>query len=129
MRHPLRIWVVALLVGLIIVALVKVQHVRAERVSHEVARMTERMKTVCVGRFLIDMPASAQIELKRPNIDGFEMVVLNETTEQFQTRLTDREAQLKAEPDHAGGSGKLETARKINTDHGLVGKVLHIVAR
>ena len=29
----------------------------------EVARMSKQMKTVCVGRFLIDVPASAQVSI------------------------------------------------------------------
>lgn len=89
----------------------------------EVATMTEKMKTVCVGRFLIDMPADAQIELVRPNIDGFDMAVFDETAEEFQKRLADREAQVKAMPDYAGGNRNLELSKEINTDSGLAGRI------
>lgn len=89
----------------------------------EVARMTEKMKTVCVGRFLIDMPAAAQIELTRPNIDGFEMTVFSETTEEFERRLADREMQVTQTPDYGGGNKNLELVREIKTDSGLVGRI------
>ncbi|MCC2955442.1 hypothetical protein LK542_07425 [Massilia sp. IC2-477] len=95
----------------------------ARRSHDEVAQMTGKMKTVCVGRFLIDMPADAQIELARPNIDGFDMAVFNETTEEFHKRLADREAQVKAMPDYTGGNRNLELVREVKTDHGVIGKV------
>lgn len=95
----------------------------AGRHQDEVARMTEKMKTVCVGRFLIDLPEEAQIELVRPNIDGFDMAVFDESSEDFQKRLADRETQVKAMPDYAGGKRNLELVREVATDRGVTGKV------
>ena len=93
------------------------------RHQEKVARMTHKMKTVCVGRFLIDLPEDAQIELVRPNIDGFDMAVFDESNEDFQKRLADREMQVKALPDYAGGNRNLELVREIKTDLGVMGKV------
>lgn len=93
------------------------------RNEHEVARMTDKMKTVCVGRFLIDMPEEAQLELSEARIDGFKISAFTETPEEFQKRVADREAQIRAVPDWLGGNKNLESARDVKTDNGLVGKI------
>ena len=93
------------------------------RDEYEVARMTDKMKTVCVGRFLIDMPEEAQVELRGANIDGFDIAAFDETEDEFQKRVADREAQLRTKQDWRGGNKNLESARDVNTDNGLVGKI------
>lgn len=85
--------------------------------------MTDKMKTVCVGRFLIDVPEEAEIELRQARIDGFDIASFNETEEEFQKRVADREAQVKAKPDYLGGNKNMESAREIKTDSGLFGKI------
>ncbi|WP_159696812.1 T6SS immunity protein Tli4 family protein [Massilia sp. 9I] len=85
--------------------------------------MTDKMKTVCVGRFLIDVPERAEIELAQARIDGFDIATFNETEEDFQKRVADRESQIKAKPDWRGGDKNLESAREITTDSGLAGKI------
>jgi hypothetical protein len=40
----------------------------------EAANMRQQMKTVCVGRFLIDVPANAQVTLSRASVQGFDIV-------------------------------------------------------
>lgn len=99
------------------------QHEEVRRDEHEVARMTQKMKTVCVGRFLIDMPEEAQVELSQPRVDGFDVSTFDETLEDFQKRLAEREAQLRATPDRLGGNKNLESVRDVKTDSGLVGKI------
>jgi hypothetical protein len=93
------------------------------RDQHEVARMTGKMKTVCVGRFLIDLPEEAQLELRQPRIDGFDISAFAETAEEFQKRVEGREAQIRSKPDRLGGSKNLESAREVTTDSGLVGTI------
>lgn len=92
--------------------------------QHEVARMTYKMKTVCVGRFLIDVPDEAQISLSQARIDGFDISAFDETEEEFQKRLADREVQISATADRLGGNQNLESAREVKTDSGLTGKIL-----
>jgi len=94
------------------------------RDQFEVARMTDKMKTVCVGRFLIDVPEEAQVDLRQARVDGFNISVFNESEEEFQQRLSEREAQLAAKPDYLGGNKNLEVAREVKTESGLVGKIL-----
>lgn len=95
----------------------------SRRDQHEVARMTDKMKTVCVGRFLIDVPEAAEIELGQAHIDGFHIAAFSETEQDFQKRLADREAQIKAKPDHLGGNKNMEAAREVTTSSGLIGKI------
>lgn len=85
--------------------------------------MTGKMKTVCVGRFLIDMPEEARLELGQARIDGFNISAFAETEEEFQKRVATREAEIRAKPDRLGGNKNLESAKEVKTDSGLVGKM------
>lgn len=85
--------------------------------------ITGNMQTICVGRFLIDMPEKAQIKLRQVRIDGFDIAAFDETKEDFHKRVADREAQLKAKPDWRGGDKNLESASEVRTDSGLIGKI------
>lgn len=96
----------------------------ARRDQEEVGRMTKQMKTVCMGRFLIDMPDEAMLELTQPRIDGFDISSFDEPEASFQTRLGQREARLRAEPDRLGGTNNLESVREVKTDNGVVGKIV-----
>lgn len=98
-------------------------HEMARRDEHEVARMTQKMKPVCVGRFLIDMPEEAQVEVGQVRIHGFNIAAYGESPEEFQKRLSDRETQIKAKPDRLGGNKNLESSTEVNTDSGVVGKI------
>src|SRR5690349_6367078 len=51
----------------------------ARRDQQALARMTQKMKTICVGRFLVDMPEEARLELTRPRIHGFDISSLEFT--------------------------------------------------
>lgn len=93
------------------------------REKREVVRITGNMKTVCVGRFLIDMPAEAQVELVQPRIGGFEIGSFDESLDEFQARLAERERHMHARPDKPDGGPNLESVREIKTDKGVIGKV------
>jgi hypothetical protein len=99
------------------------RHVTMGRDRHEVMRMTQKMKTACVGRFLIDLPEDAQIELARPRIDGFEIAASEESYIDFQDRMAEREAQIKATPDRNGEDKNLELVKDVKTASGLIGKI------
>lgn len=89
----------------------------------ELARMTDKLKTVCVGRFLIDVPEEAEIELRQADIDGFDISAFDETEVEFQERVAVREAQIRSKADWRGGDNSLESVRDVKTDSGLVGKI------
>jgi hypothetical protein len=93
------------------------------RDQHKVTRMTDKMKTVCVGRFLIDMPEEAQLELRGARVDSFDIAGFDETEDEFQKRVADREAQLAATPDWRGSNKNLESIRDVKTSSGLSGKI------
>lgn len=98
--------------------------VYAMNVLHDkskVATMTEKMKTVCVGRFLIDVPANAEVSLGRAFIDGFDIEVEAETEQAFAKRVAAREAELGRSHNQLGRK-TLEVAQKINVN-GFSGKI------
>ena len=95
----------------------------ARRDAQEVERMPQKMKTVCVGRFLFDMPNEAVIDLTGARIGGFDISVFDETLDEFQKRVAEREAQIRAKPHQQGGADNLESARDVRTDSGYVGKI------
>ncbi|MEW6020613.1 MAG: T6SS immunity protein Tli4 family protein [Pseudomonadota bacterium] len=112
-----------LLAGIVLAGLAGTWAIGAVRDKSEVARMTEKMKTVCVGRFLVDLPEEAEVELFRPRVDGFEINSFQESDDEFHSRVAEREAQLRALPDRLGGNRNLETVKEVKTEAGLIGKI------
>jgi hypothetical protein len=69
----------------------------------EVTNMSKQMKTVCVGRFLIDVPVNARVSLSRASVQGFDIVNLGaESKESFSARVAAREAEINARTSRAG---------------------------
>ncbi len=86
--------------------------------------MTEKMKTICVGRFLVDVPAQAEVSLSREMLDGFEIGTLEESEDAFLERVASREADIAGR----GAAGMVE-ARDLRVP-GMVGRALvHDVSR
>jgi hypothetical protein len=120
-----------LLAGIVIVGLtgawalggIQEKREAARRDELEVARMTQKMKTICIGRFLIDMPEETELALTRPRINGLDISSFDEPDADFQVRLGQREARLRATPDRLGGNRNLEAVREVKTDNGVVGKI------
>lgn len=77
----------------------------------KVAKMTGTMKTVCVGRFLIDLPAEATVRLRRGFIGGYDVASTDrETDDDFTERLGALENTLLDGKDEYG---KLESAKDL----------------
>lgn len=131
MKRWLRNGLAWVLAGMLIAGLTgawtagEVQETRAaaQRGKDEVTRMTQKMTTVCMGRFLVDVPEEARLELTRPRIDGFDISSFDEPEADFQARLVQREARLRATPDRLGGNRNLESVKEIKTGNGVVGKI------
>ena len=70
--------------------------------TYKVMKMTGNMKTVCVGRMLIDLPKDAHVELYGQWIEGFDIDAFVESEEAFTKRVAAREAELRAKPDRLG---------------------------
>ncbi len=90
---------------------------------YEVAKMTEKMKTVCVGRMLVDLPGETEYRMFGARISGFFIDANAESPEAFHTRVAAREAEIRAKPDRLGGNENLEAVRDVKTDSGLEGKI------
>jgi hypothetical protein len=89
----------------------------------EVAKMTEKMKTVCVGRYLVDVPALADVSLSRERVAGFEIETVEEDELAFRARVVAREAEIADRAAEANGIGGLVEARDLRIPH-LVGRTM-----
>lgn len=113
-------WCLGLLVA-VSVAVYGYDMVRTIRDKQGVATMTAQMKTVCVGRFLIDLPAKAEYSITGAFVDGFHISVTDETREQFGARLTAREAEINGETNQLGNKN-MEAVQQLDAN-GFTGKL------
>lgn len=92
-------------VALIVLGLFVLSSVRAvEEILDwtKVVMMTRNMKTVCLGRFLIDLPQQARVSMGAAFVDGFDIVSVPETDAAFGTRVAGREAELRTQTNKLG---------------------------
>lgn len=75
--------------------------------------MTEKMKSVCVGRFLVDVPARAQVSLSLEMIDGFEIDRQEESEAAFRDRVAARESAIRARGTATDGTGGMVAASEV----------------
>jgi hypothetical protein len=80
------------------------------------------MKAVCVGRFLIDLPETAEVTFSAARVDGFDVSTRLETADQFAARVAAREADIKRQPNELGKKN-IEMARQVKFG-GLEGRML-----
>jgi hypothetical protein len=95
--------------------------VSSDRDRRALAKMTGNTKTVCVGRFLIDLPAEAEVSLGRAFIGGFDIGAVAETESQFQRRVEARATEIRQTALNELGTENLE-ARSALTGPGLRGE-------
>lgn len=94
---------------------------RSMRDRSDVARMTEKMKTVCVGRHLVDVPVEAHVSFSGGALDGFSVDSVAESKTEFLQRILAREAEIVARGTASDGSGGLLEARDLHVV-GLAGR-------
>jgi hypothetical protein len=97
--------------------------VRSIRDRSEVAKMTEKTKTICVGRYLVDVPSEAEVRLSGERISGFAIDTVEESDAAFHKRIAAREVEIaehRADQDGNGEGGMIE-ARDLHIP-GLVGR-------
>jgi hypothetical protein len=85
--------------------------------------MMEKMKTVCVGRYLIDVPTEAEVSFSRERLAGFEIEMVEENEEAFRAHVAAREADIAARGPATDGTGGLIEARDLRIS-GMVGRTL-----
>jgi len=85
--------------------------------------MTEKMKTVCVGRYLVDVPSQADVSLSGEMIAGFTIETVEESEDAFRKRMSTREADITAHGENADPElpGGLVEARDLRTA-GMIGR-------
>jgi len=86
--------------------------------------MTEMMRTICVGRYLVDVPERAEVGLSGEMISGFTIDTVDETEAAFHARMSAREAEIKArgtDSNSGNAEGGLVEARDLQS-LGLVGR-------
>lgn len=92
--------------------------VQADYDKQKVAKMTEKMKTRCVGRFLIDLPADAQVTMRYGALGGFDISTSNaESEEEFAERLRLEELEI-AGAVNEDGQPSLEASEEITVGAG-----------
>ncbi|RYG88531.1 MAG: hypothetical protein EON59_04170 [Alphaproteobacteria bacterium] len=123
MRRLFRAGIVLTLGGILIAGLAKSLDIARERGKVNSARLSGKMQTACIGRFLIDMPDEAQLDFGCARIDGFDIGAFKESTDEFLARLGKREAEINAKPDRQGGNKNVELVKEVKTRSGLVGKI------
>jgi hypothetical protein len=108
--------VVVILLAVITLALSATEAVSSWQDREEVATMTQQLKTVCVGRFLIDLPKDAQVTLSHGSVDGFDITTQRDESDQdFQARIKKRELELGREVNQLGKKS-LESSQEIRGD-------------
>ncbi|KFC63523.1 T6SS immunity protein Tli4 family protein [Massilia sp. LC238] len=123
MIRSLKTWLMVVLAGVVVAALGRTFETHRDEEKLEGSQITEKIKTVCIGRFLIDMPAEAQYELHGARIDGFSIVAFEESDAGFQERVLARKAQIEAVTDRPGRRNNLEVASKVRNNHGVAGHI------
>jgi hypothetical protein len=87
--------------------------------------MTEQKRTICVGRYLVDVPAQSATSLSRERIAGFAVESVEEDETAFRERIAAREATIADNSDRATGvapSGMV-SARDLRVP-GIIGRAL-----
>lgn len=96
MRRLLQKGLVGILVGLAIGVLATAFDAHSRKDEAADLSKYKKTKTVCVGRFLIDLPVDAEVAIRGGFIGGFDISTVHETTEQFKTRANSIEGEIRA---------------------------------
>jgi hypothetical protein len=97
-------WVGGVVALVLMLASFLANSVQADQDKLKVAKMTGKMQTVCVGRFLIDLPAEATVHLRRGFISGYDVASTDrESDDEFDARLAQLDSELH---DASAGDGR-----------------------
>jgi hypothetical protein len=80
-----------------------------------VAIVAEKTKAVCVGRYLVDVPVQAEVELSGGVMDGFDIDTVEEIDAGFRERIGARQAGIEASRTDAASDaeGRMVEARDL----------------
>lgn len=115
-------WIGGVMALTMTLASVLANSVQTVQDKDRVAKMTNKMKTVCVGRFLIDLPVEVEATVKRGFVSGFDFSSsMLEDDVRFDSRLAHFEAELQS-PSPKHGRRRLENEQMLSAGPGR-GKV------
>lgn len=99
--------------------------IRSTQDRAKVAKMTEKKKTVCIGRFLVDVPADANVSVSGEVMQGFDIETIEESESAFRDRVAAREAEIEQRGANAkaGEPGGMVEALDVHADD-KVGRIL-----
>jgi hypothetical protein len=96
-------WIVASIVAAVIGSAWGISAVRVNQDNNKVKKMTQKMKTVCVGRLLIDLPEETEVRFSSAQIAGVTInVEPNFTDEKLKLEIEQRESKLSNEKNEYG---------------------------
>src|SRR5438067_13313370 len=88
---------------------------------YSAAKLTQHMKTACVGRFLVDLPQSMDFSYSQTYVDGLWISSQEESGEAFDARVLARQKELDLET-NALGKKTLEKVEDYD-NNGFSGKM------
>lgn len=107
-------WIAGVMALVLTLASFLANSVQTVQDKQKVAKMTDKMKTVCVGRFLIDLPVDATVHIGRGFVSGYDVASTEqETDEEFAGRLRQFEAEVVESATEAGDRG-IESVKPIS---------------
>lgn len=88
--------------------------IHSTRDKSKVEKTKEELRTVCVGRYLVDVPVEAHVSFSGGVLDGFSVDSLAESKTEFLQRIVAREAEIAARNTVSDGSGGMLEARELH---------------
>lgn len=96
-------WLIAIATVAVITSAWGISAARINHANAKVRTMTQKMKTVCVGRFLIDLPENSKIRFGTPRIAGVTInTEPNYDDAKLELRIQEREEKLETEKNEYG---------------------------
>lgn len=105
---------IAVFLALVFASVWAAGRIHSIRDQAEVSRMLADTRTVCVGRFLVDLPTQARVAFSHERIAGFRVEINQETGDAFNTRLSARERDIAARGASSDDEGGLDAARDLH---------------
>jgi hypothetical protein len=104
-----------ILIGVFFVGLWAAHTIEVKRMTTKIAALP--MKTICVGRFLLDVPVSSIVTYGRADVTGWSVsTVAEEDGAAFQLRLQEKETALRAALNRKGLQS-LESIREVREEN------------
>lgn len=104
-----------ILLGIFLASIWAAHTIEVKRMTAKIAALP--MKTICVGRFLLDVPANSIVTYGRADVTGWDVsTVADENDAAFQLRLQEKEATLRAALNRKGLQS-LESIREVRAEN------------